>query len=146
MSTAKIKIKQQHSAGGVLIKDNRVLLIHWDPPRDSYDFPKGGIRWFESAKKACQREFLEETGYKVIATDFIGSNGYTYDWMDGKKYSKTVQYFLVELSDEKQYPTRHEAYETFQNAWVNLDDALTTITRDINKEIMQRAIEMTSSQ
>ena len=137
-----LRRKHLHSAGGVLIKDGKVLLIHWDKPRDSYDFPKGGIKWFESPEKACVREVFEETGYKVRTVKFIGSNSYDYDWPNGLHFDKEVDYYLLELVDDTPYPPQREKYETFENVWVDISKAETIITREINKDIFKKALEL----
>lgn len=129
-----------HSAGGILIKDGKILLIHWDPPRSSYDFPKGRVRLFEPAALACKREVFEETGYKTGVVAYLGSNEYDLE-VRGKHYHKTVDYFLLELTDDTAYPPRREKHETFENEWVALDKAEALITRDINKDIFRRALE-----
>lgn len=139
------KIKKLHSSGGILIKDSKVLLVHWDPPRSSYDFPKGGINWLESAEKACIREVFEETGYKTKIIKYIGSNQYDYPWTDGSHHYKTVEYYLLELTDETAYPPHREKYETFENAWVPIDEALVLITRDINKDMLRQALLLEST-
>ena len=136
------KTKKLHSSGGVLIKDGKVLLIHWEEPRSSYDFPKGGINWLESSEKACVREIFEETGYKTRIVTYIDSNEYTYHWTDGYEHQKKVDYYLVELVDEKIYPHQRERYETFENAWIDVDEAFGLITRDINKEILTKALAL----
>lgn len=137
-----LKHRHLHSAGGVLIKDSQVLLIHWDEPRNSYDFPKGGIKWFESPEKACIREVFEETGYKVRVVEFIDRTHYEYDWPNGLHFDKDVEYYLLELIDETAYPPKREKYETFENAWIDIDKAETIITRDLDKAIFQKALEL----
>lgn len=139
-----LKKKHLHSAGGVLIKDGQVLLIHWDEPRNSYDFPKGGIKWFESPEKACIREVFEETGYKVKVVQFIDSTEYEYDWPNNIHFDKKVEYYLLELIDETAYPPQREKYETFENAWVPIDKAEAVITRDINKDIFKKAVALSN--
>ncbi len=136
------KIKNLYSSGGVLIKDGKVLLIHWDPPRSTYDFPKGGINWLESPENACIREVFEETGYKTKIIAYVGQNEYDYPWKDGSHHYKKVDYFLLELVDEKQYPTKREKFETFENAWIDTKVAMELITKDINKEILKKAMAL----
>ena len=143
-SLAKVGVPQRviykHSAGGVVIDNNRVLLIHWDPPRSSYDFPKGAINKGETAEQACLREVKEETGYDAVVVRFVGQTYYEYDWNDGSRHKKTVDYFLLRLYSPHQnpYPTR-ERHETFVNAWVPVQRAQKLLTRDIDKDILQQA-------
>lgn len=134
------KTVYKHSAGGVVLHNGQVLLIHWDPPRDSYDFPKGAIDKNESPEDACLREVYEETGYRTQIVRFIGTTHYEYAWKDGTHHHKTVEYFLLALDpDDQQNPTpKRERHETFVNAWVPIVDAEATITRDIDKEILRK--------
>lgn len=134
-------IRQLRSAGGVLFKDGKVLLIHWEPPRSSYDFPKGGIKLFESPESACVREVYEETGYKTKTLAPIDTTEYEYIAHDGRRSRKTVKYFLLELTDERAYPTRRAKYETFDNAWVPIDEAYALITRDVDKALFRSALK-----
>ncbi|MEO5949861.1 MAG: NUDIX hydrolase [Candidatus Saccharimonadales bacterium] len=140
------EVVQKHSAGGLVIKDNKVLLIHWDAPRDTYDFPKGSINPDETVEQTCTREVYEETGYKTEIVKFIGKTHYEYDWIDGKHHAKTVDYFLLKLVDDKSPTPEREKHETFKNVWINVKDAGTILTREIDKEILTKALKMDKSQ
>lgn len=136
------EIKKHYSSGGVVIHEGRVLLIHWDMPRDSYDFPKGAIEPGETSEAACIREVFEETGYKTRVIQFIGKNEYDFQTPLGETRHKYVDYYLLELEDSTPYQPKRELYETFENIWVPLGEAETLITRDINKLIFHQAIEV----
>lgn len=133
------------SSGGVLIHDGKVLLIHWEPPRDSYDFPKGTIEAGESSEDACIREVSEETGYKTEIIAFIGSNEFDFQTSEGEWRHKISDYYLLELTDETPYEAQREEHETFENVWVELDEATNIITRDINKDIFEKALLLRES-
>ncbi len=136
------KTKYLHSAGGLIIQNNEVLLIHWDAPRSSYDFPKGTIERGESPEQACVREVLEETGFSTEIINYIGQTHYEYDWVNGKHYDKIVDYFLLTLTSKEPVLPRRELFETFDNVWLPIDEALEKLTRDIDKDILRNALEM----
>ena len=129
----------KHSAGGLVIRDGAVLLIHWDEPRNSYDFPKGSIEAGESPEVACVREVLEETGFDTKIIRYVGQTHYEYDWIDGTHHDKIVDYFLLEVMSESK-PQR-ELHETFENVWMPIHEALKILTRDIDKDILKKAIQ-----
>ena len=56
---------------GVCIKDNKVLCIKKvrGPYKNRYDLPGGSQKTSEGFTETLVREFLEETGYKVIFYD-----------------------------------------------------------------------------
>jgi 8-oxo-dGTP pyrophosphatase MutT (NUDIX family) len=136
------EIVKKHSAGGLLFDKNNVLLIHWDPPRSSYDYPKGTIDPNETPEQACVREVLEETGFNTKIVEFIGQTHYEYDWIDGTHHEKTVDYFLLENTNISELVPKRELHETFQNVWLSVDRAMELLTRDIDKEILTKALAL----
>lgn len=63
-----IKSQKRESANGVYIKDGKILLVKpsWV---DIWEFPGGGKESNENLIEALKREFLEETGYKILKLD-----------------------------------------------------------------------------
>ena len=138
-----MEILYKHSAGGLIFKDDKVLLIHWAEPRSSYDIPKGTIEKGETPEQACIREVQEETGYKTKIITPIGQTHYEYDWTDGTHHKKTVDYYLLELDGDQPDAAPHpEEYEHFENLWLDPKEALQMLTRDIDKEILQKALAL----
>ncbi len=140
ISNNKLVLKKHHSAGGLIFNNTKVLLIHWDPPRDTYDFPKGHLDEGESSEAAAVREVYEETGYKTKIINHIDTHGFYYQNSKGKWGYKTVDYYLLESVDGIEYPAVREPHETFENVWVSIDDAPNIITRPINVEIFNKAL------
>jgi ADP-ribose pyrophosphatase YjhB (NUDIX family) len=65
--------------GGILIKDNAILLVNHRGLNASNQFwspPGGGIQFGESAVESLQREFREETGLEIEVLDFLFVNEY----------------------------------------------------------------------
>lgn len=57
--------------GGVLIKDNQILLTKGD--EDDYSLPGGHVQIGETSKDAIAREFKEETGFDVEVVNNIAT-------------------------------------------------------------------------
>lgn len=131
---------QRFSAGGVIYKDGKVLTIKW-LSKDSIEFPKGNVEPGEQHSEAATREVFEETGYQAKIIQSIGDITFEFDWDDGKRYRKTVNYFLMELVSDNEPTPKREENEDFENYWITVDEAEKLLTHDDSKEILHRAIE-----
>ena len=56
---------QLRAAGGIVIRDGRVLLVH-RPKYDDWTFPKGKAEDGETDEACALREVLEETGLTCV--------------------------------------------------------------------------------
>lgn len=83
------KVKMRHRAGGVLVEDGKVLLVHRIKEKDGiideyYVIPGGGIEEGETIEDATKRELKEEVGIDVELTEpeprymIEGENGNQY--------------------------------------------------------------------
>ena len=135
-------VKPHHSAGGLIFKDDKVLLIYSPAPRNSYDFPKGTLNEGEPSEDAAVREVFEETGYKTKVIQFIDSTHYYFQTPEGEWRLKTVDYYLLESIDDIEHDAQRESHETFENIWVPIDDAGRLLTREINKQLYKKALKL----
>ncbi len=62
------ELKFRPSVYGIIIKDERILLI---PQWDGYDFPGGGVDIGEPLIEAVQREIKEETGFDAAVGELV---------------------------------------------------------------------------
>jgi 8-oxo-dGTP diphosphatase len=68
------------AAGGVIVRDGKVLLVH-RPRYDDWTFPKGKAKSDETDEACALRETHEETGFEcelldeLPATEYIDSRG-----------------------------------------------------------------------
>lgn len=133
----EVDIIRKHSAGGIVIDRDKVLVLSWID-RDFICLPKGGIEEGESSEEAAVREVREETGYntKIIAP--LGS--WEYDFSeDGVRHHKTVDYYLMRRTDSKEpNPSRGES-EAFIGIWLDIEDACSAFTFDDAREALLQA-------
>ena len=61
------------AAYGVIIRDGRILLSHWNEHgRSGWTLPGGGIEGAEHPIVAARREIFEETGYEASVDRLLG--------------------------------------------------------------------------
>jgi 8-oxo-dGTP diphosphatase len=78
------------AAGGLVVCDGRVLLVH-RPRYDDWSFPKGKCDEGESDEECALREVEEETGLRC---ELLGEAGRT-SYLDGRGRPKTVRYWRM---------------------------------------------------
>lgn len=131
-------MEHHHSAGGVVINDDKVLTISWTD-RNYVCFPKGHLEEGETSEQAAVREVLEETGYKVKIIDTLMGSTYEYE-ENGVRHSKVVDYYLMKLVDQRALSTAREDGENFENVWMGFEDALSRLTFDDARSILREAV------
>ena len=79
---------RQIGAYGILIKDNKILLIKkkTGPYDGLLDLPGGTIEFNERPIDALKREFKEEVGINVTSADLLDSDSIAFDW----KYNEDI--------------------------------------------------------
>ena len=96
----------QKSAGLLIIKNNKILLLHpTGADENIYSIPKGHIEKNETTIEAAIRETYEEAG--IIINDYdINKTEHIIEYRNkhGKLY-KNVYYFIVHIPDEL-YPDK----------------------------------------
>lgn len=113
------------AAGGVVIDDGRVLVVH-RPRYDDWSLPKGKLDPGETHEQAALREVAEETGHDCTLDRLIGDITYT----DHAGRSKRVRYWVMASSGTG--PGFRPNNEVDELRWVPLDevDELLTYERD----------------
>jgi 8-oxo-dGTP diphosphatase len=84
------------AAGGVVVRDGLVLLIH-RARYDDWSLPKGKVEPGETWEDAALREVWEETGVHGTLGSFLGTTNYA---VDGKP--KEVRWWVMTTDDEAQ--------------------------------------------
>ncbi|MDD3678952.1 MAG: NUDIX domain-containing protein [Patescibacteria group bacterium] len=116
-------------AGGLIIKDGRVLLVSSNGKY--FCIPKGHVERGEQIEECAVRELEEETGYKVKIIKKLSFINYT-----NKEINQPIklQYFLFEIIGGKEKAEKG----TFLK-WFNLNDALKVNPYENEKEVIRRA-------
>jgi 8-oxo-dGTP diphosphatase len=116
-------LRPGRAAGGVVVRDGRVLVVH-RPRYDDWSLPKGKLRLGESWEAAALREVEEETDLRCELGELLGSTSYGL---------KEVRYFLMTGDGEPR--AQNEVDEV---RWVPLADvgALLSYERDV--ELLRR--------
>ena len=128
----KVKVPKNKKIGwrpavyGVLIENNKLLVIKpdWD---DKYSLPGGSIELKEDINEALEREFLEESGYKIKIKN--PNKPYVDASLFGNKkldlyFQRISIYFEVKLTSKKQL--KNADNETVEILWKNIDEIKTT--------------------
>lgn len=127
----------QVSAGGVVIKDRRVLLIRalTRTGRSVWTFPKGRVERGERRWDAALREVREETGYlcrlrkRLRGTSYVFRNGPV-------RIRKTVYWYLLEPIRKAGTPNPREVEET---RWFPIDEAYQTLAYRSDYSLLRAA-------
>ena len=119
---------QVRAAGGVVLRDGAILLIH-RPAYDDWSLPKGKLHPGESWEECARREVEEETGLDCEPGEEAGRCFYT----DGRGRAKEVRYFLME-PDAEPVPQN----EIDEVRWVPLADAPELLTYDHDRELVMQ--------
>lgn len=127
-------MKEEFSAGGVLIKDRELLLIK--NPSDVWTFPKGLVEEGESPEDAAIREVYEETGVKGRIVSELGKINYWYV-REGEKIRKSVVYYLMDYVDGKPKPS----WEVKDARFFPLEEVEKLLKYKGDKEIFRKALK-----
>jgi len=121
-------MEQVRAAGGVIVRDGRVLIVH----RASYDdwsLPKGKLEPGESWEAAALREIEEETGLRCELGREVGRSYYT----DARGRQKEVRFFAMTSSGEPA-----AAHEIDAVAWVALEQGAAELTYPSDREVLAK--------
>jgi 8-oxo-dGTP pyrophosphatase MutT (NUDIX family) len=131
---------REHSAGGVVVRGDDVLVIV--PRRRAADgsavlgLPKGHLDAGEDALAAAVREVREEGGVEVELVRELGEVRYWYT-RDGRSVPKAVRFFLFLYAAGD--PADHDE-EVQEARWMPLAQARTALTYDGEREMVVRAL------
>jgi 8-oxo-dGTP diphosphatase len=120
------------AAGGVLLREGRVLLVH-RPRYDDWTLPKGKLDPGEGFEQAALREVEEETGIRCRLVRELPSTSYE----DNRGRPKVVRYWLMEPLDQPAFEPNDEVDEL---RWLDPGDALRQLTYDRDGDVVRAAI------
>lgn len=134
-------MKKEFSAGGIVLKGNKVLLIKnaalRDPNKAYWGFPKGHINEGESAEDAAVREIKEETGVEAEIVKKLGESAYVFT-KEGEQIAKTVTYFLLVYTGGD---IKAQDLEVLETGWYGLKEALGMLSFKKDQEFLQQVNE-----
>jgi 8-oxo-dGTP pyrophosphatase MutT (NUDIX family) len=116
------------AAGGVVVRDGRVLLVH-RPRYDDWSFPKGKLDPGESFEDAAVREVEEETGFRCTLGRELPPVSY-----EVKGRPKLVRYWLMEPEAEPGFELNDE---TDDLRWVTPDEARGLLSYDRDRDVLE---------
>ena len=119
------------AAGGVIVRDGRVLLVH-RPKYDDWSLPKGKLDDGEGWEDAALREVQEETGLSCELGDELPSVRYR----DDKQRPKRVRYWRMTNCRGDFTPNR----EVDDVRWVDRDEALELLSYSHDRDLVARAL------
>jgi 8-oxo-dGTP diphosphatase len=128
------------AAGGVLWRPIaggaeggvEVAVIH-RPRYDDWSLPKGKLASGELELEAAMREVLEETGHRVTVGRPLGESRYLKESPDGPR-EKRVRWWAMRADGGSFSPGR----EVDELRWVSLSDAQAMLTRDTDRDVLDR--------
>ncbi|MEQ8719580.1 MAG: NUDIX hydrolase [Acidimicrobiales bacterium] len=121
------------AAGGVVIDDGRVLVVH-RPRYDDWSLPKGKLDPGETHEQAALREVAEETGHVCALGRRIGDITYT----DHRGRSKRVRYWVMTATDGGTGFVPND--EVDELAWVGVESAYALLSYERDRAVLRRAL------
>jgi 8-oxo-dGTP pyrophosphatase MutT (NUDIX family) len=130
------------SAGGVVVRDGKVLVIV--PTRRAADgshvlgLPKGHIEEGETALQAATREVREETGVEATPLQDLGEVRYWYV-RNRRRVAKSVFFFLFDYVSGD--PADHDE-EVLEARWMELAEAHKALSYRGERDMVARALAL----
>jgi 8-oxo-dGTP pyrophosphatase MutT (NUDIX family) len=118
-------MKPVQAAGGVVLRDGRMAVVH-RPRYDDWSLPKGKLDSDESFEAAALREVEEETGLRCRLIRELPVVEY-----EVRGRPKVVRYWAMEVEDEKPFVPNEEVDEV---RWLEPREALALLSYDRDRE------------
>jgi 8-oxo-dGTP diphosphatase len=122
------------AAGGIIVRDGSVLLVH-RPKYDDWSFPKGKLEEGESWEEGAVREVEEETGLHCALGELVGSTSYPV--LQGPK---EVRYYRMTCDGEA--CAQNEVDEV---RWVPFAEARDLLTHERDRALLARLVSDTGT-
>ena len=127
----------EFSAGGVIIKDKKLLLVKVKnlSGKIVWTFPKGHIEKSETIENTALREVSEETGYSCEIIKPLGKTQYSFRHKN-KFISKKVVWFL--MSPLKKIGI-HD-HEILTTRWVKINEARKYLKYETDLKLLEKIL------
>jgi 8-oxo-dGTP pyrophosphatase MutT (NUDIX family) len=130
-----IRVQHHHSAGGLVVRGDEVLLIA--PRAGRWQLPKGHVERGEAPPEAAVREVREETGVLARVLTPLPSIDYSYDVEGRVRIHKRVDYYLMAYLDGSERDS--DPREVVAARWYPWDEALEQLSFDNEREVVRTA-------
>ncbi len=127
---------RQHSAGGVLVRANEVLLIS-TRNGTRWQLPKGRLEGSETPAQAAAREVEEETGVLGHVLDPLDTIDFIYQRRSGRTVHKRIDLFLLGYRSGSECD--FDPNEVTEARWFPWQDALEALTYDNERGVVALA-------
>lgn len=126
----------EHSSGGVVIENGKVLLLR--KYFGDWVLPKGKMELNETTAKTAVREVGEETGIKAKIIKKIGYARYYYYNQNNEKVSKRVDYYLMSFEGGNLIPQKEEGFSIAD--FIPYEQAIELLKHDSEKNMVRNAM------
>lgn len=126
----------QHSAGGLVVRGDEVLLIATAGGR-RWQLPKGHLEGAEQPSEAAVREVREETGVTGRVVAPVSGIDYTFLERGMRRIRKHVDYFL--LSYESGSEADFDPREVVSARWFSWPEALDKLSHANERKVAEEA-------
>lgn len=129
----------EYSAGGVVLRDDEVLLIQARDLKGHkvWTFPKGKLNPSEKSPEAALREVEEETGYRCHIECELPRSEYWFQ-RQGRRVKKTVRWFRMVVVEKTGGPDA----EVEQVLWLPIAEAVNRLTYPSDRTLLRKAAGM----
>jgi 8-oxo-dGTP pyrophosphatase MutT (NUDIX family) len=136
MSTDTRRHLTETSYGGVVVRDQDVLVITPTGRGRITGLPKGGPEHGETPEQTAAREVREETGVTATVREPLGDVTYWYR-RGGRRVRKTVHFFLCDFVSGSTDDHDHEVDDA---RWIPIADARTALSYPGERALIERLI------
>jgi 8-oxo-dGTP pyrophosphatase MutT (NUDIX family) len=130
--------EREVSYGGVVVRDDDVIVIVPRGRRRVLGLPKGGAMPGESPQQTAAREVREETGITATVGDRLGQVDYSYR-RGGRRIRKTVHFYLCRFEAGDTADHDHEVDDA---RWMPLRDAARRLSYPGERSMIERALSI----
>ena len=128
--------ERQHSAGGLVLRGEEVLLIATAGGK-RWQLPKGHLEGEERPEQAAVREVREETGVSGRVLAPLSGIDYTFVERGVRRISKHVDYFL--LAYESGTEADFDPKEVVSARWFPWAEAIEKLSHDNERRVAEQA-------
>ncbi len=127
---------EQHSAGGLVVRGDEVLLIATAGGR-RWQLPKGHLEPGELPAQAAVREVREETGVTGRIVEPLSGVDYTFLERGVHRIRKHVDYFLLDYESGSE--ANFEPREVVAACWFQWPDAIAKLSHANDRRVAEQA-------